>query len=234
VTGRTLVIAAAVLLVCGTCGDGDATHAVGPTTTSPSTPHSTEPVVVRPHPVRAIDLCASREGLSFHDSRVGAPGASTARGAAHPWLAPGEQLGTAPGRPGRRVVSLARRGQVREVLTLERQGSSGRWYVERATGCLTRDSTVRPCADTVVFRGTTYHRPTYDIPGPGDQIGVGRPFGQGKVPTCADVTAYAGPGRHLVGTVAPVTVYQEEEVPMADSVVTSPATVLGPRIYDGH
>lgn len=233
-TGRRLALAAGVLLLCAACGDGDPGGAAGPTTSTPSTPRSTRPVVTRAEPEAATDLCAAREGLAFRTSwLVEVPGASSARGAARPWLAPGEHLGTAPAGRGRRVVSLSQHGRAREVLTVVRQ-RSGLWLVGRTTGCLTRHPRARACADTVVFHGTTYHRPTYEIPGPTDQIGVGRIFGEGSLPACADVTAYAGPGRYLVGTVAPVTVYQEEEVPMSDSVVTSPVTPLGPRIYDAH
>lgn len=123
---------------------------------------------------------------------------------------------------------------MREVLTLRRQRSTGTWNVVRTTGCLTSPTVEPSCGDVVAFHGATYHRPRYDIPGRGDQVGVGRPFGQGRIPSCADVTAYAGIGRHLVGTVAPVTVYQQEEVPMTDSLVTSPASELGPRIYDAR
>jgi hypothetical protein len=233
VAGRALALGTALLLLCGGCGDGDTPDAGrSAVSTPPSTRPATEPVTTA-DPLRAADLCAAREGLVFFDSWVSeGSGAPSARGAARPWLGRGEHLGTAPGGPGRRVVSLSGDGQVREVLTVRRQRSTGQWHVLRTTGCLTVLPTASSCGDVVQFGGTTYHRPTYHMPGPGDQIGVGRPFGQGRIPACADVTAYVGHGRHLVGAVAPVTVYQEEEVPMADSVVTSPVSALGPRIYD--
>jgi hypothetical protein len=119
-------------------------------------------------------------------------------------------------------------------VTVEPLKSVGEWFVARTTGCLTdRPATVSSCGDVVVFRGTTYHRPTYDLPGPTDGIGVGRVFGQGSIPACADVMAYAGDRHHLVGHLAPVTVYQQEEVPRAESIVTSPVIAM-PRIYDAR
>jgi hypothetical protein len=232
VRGRRLALAVAVLLLCGACGDGDSGQAGLPTPSSPSTSHSMRPIASPPDPVEPSQLCRSGVGLTFYDSRVaGAPGAASARRAARPWLAHGEALGAAPGRHGRRLIAFSRGGEVRQVVTVQLLKATGEWFIVRTTGCLTdRPGSVRSCGDVAVFRGITYHRPTYDIPGPTDGIGVGQVFGQGSLPACADVTAYAGPHR-LVGPVAPVTVFQQEEVPRADSVVTSPV-VATPRIYD--
>jgi hypothetical protein len=225
VTGRALT-AAAVVLLCGACG-------AGRPATSPSTPRSTEPVAARTLPVWPRDLCGSSGGLLFFDASLnGDPRRSSPRAAARPWRLDGERLEIVAGKHGARLVSLGRAGSLREVLTVRWRESTHGWYVAQTTGCLTGSAGQRPCGDVVAFHGTIYRRPPNAVRSRSDQIGVGRPFGQGRLPACADVTAYAGTGRHLVGAVAPITVYQQEEVPSSDSVVTSPASELGPRIYD--
>jgi len=82
----------------------------------------------------------------------------------------------------------------------------------------------------VAFHETVYRRPTDKGAGTTEQIGVGRPFGQGSLPACTDIGQYAGEGEHLIGPLAPVTVYQQQEAPASDIVVTSPLSE--PRLYE--
>ena len=82
----------------------------------------------------------------------------------------------------------------------------------------------------VAYHETVYRRPTDKGAGTTEQIGVGRPFGQGSLPACTDIGQYAGEGEHLIGPLAPVTVYQQQEAPASDIVVTSPLSE--PRLYE--
>ena len=227
---RTLSLLVVALFALCACGEGHSDEGVTPRHSLPPTLSQQADPPTRP--IQPSQLCDSGRGFSFRDTAAArASGARSPQLAAAPWLLAGEALRAAEGSHGRRLFAYQHQGDVRQVVTVERVQPSGLWLILRNTACLTHRSPSGPaCGDIVSFRGTTYRRPISKGPGTTEQIGVGRAFGQGSLPACADISQYAGEGEHLVGPLAPVTVYQQEEARASDIVVTSPLPEA--RLYE--
>ena len=207
----------AVAMLVTACSGQAASDPTGPSTDhDPSAPTQAAPLT-------GGDLCNS-DVVGFRDGWLASDaGAEAPRQAVEAWRRPGERvLSTAPNHG----VSLAAVGtnlhRPRVAFVVKR--SAQHWHIARTFGC-TRTPRRAPahCVSRVHFEGRTY-LPEH----PRIQIGVGRAFGQGAVDGCS--RSRDGSLLVLRGPAAPVTVWQEEEVPAQHAIVVS--LVPAPVIYD--